>query len=144
MCGCGAPHEERPPLHPATGTLTINGKPAEGALLVFHPAAGREFDARGTRPRATVEADGTFEVTTYQSGDGAPAGDYRVAILWFADPDSSSPWDRLGNRYANPDRTDIRVSITEGVNELKPIEIEGAQIADRPARRNPNDRDQVD
>lgn len=142
--GCGAPHEERPALHPATGTLTINGKPAEGAMLVLHPAAGEEFDARGTRPRATVNADGSFEVTTYQAGDGAPAGDYRVAVLWLANPDSNSPWDRLGNRYANPDRTDIRLSIAEGTNELEPIEIEGARILDRPPRRDPNDRDQVD
>jgi hypothetical protein len=91
-----------------------------------------------------VKADGRFEVTTYQAGDGAPAGDYRVAILWFANPDSNSPWDRLGNRYASPERTDIRVSITEGVNQLEPIEIEGARLLSRPPRRNPTDHDQVD
>ena len=145
LAGCGAEEEIRPDLSPAAGSLMINGEPAAGAMLVFDPADGKEFDARGTRPRATVQEDGTFEVTTYQQGDGAPAGDYQVAVLWFENPDASNPWDKLGNQYANPKKTDIRVTVREGENQWEPIKIENARILSRPpARPNAKDFDQVD
>ncbi|HBL44956.1 MAG TPA: hypothetical protein DDZ90_16355, partial [Planctomycetaceae bacterium] len=91
FCGCGN-SDVRPDLQTVEGRLTINGEPAAGAMLVFYPAQGEEFDSRGSRPRAKVEENGNFQVTTYQSGDGAPAGDYQVGILWFDNPDSSTPW----------------------------------------------------
>ena len=122
----------------------INGEPAEGARLVFHPADGKPFDARGTRPTAKVDADGAFQVTTYQNGDGIPVGDYQVAILWFANPNSSNSWDKLGNRYANPERTGIRISIKEGANQLEPIRLDGVRVLMRQPRRNSPDHDQID
>ncbi|MGC1274163.1 MAG: hypothetical protein WBC44_10690 [Planctomycetaceae bacterium] len=142
--GCGPSPEVRPPLHPTQGLLTINGEPAAGAMVVLHPADGKSFDDRGTRPKATVNADGTFELTTYQNGDGAPAGDYRVSILWLMEPDSSSRWDRLGGRYANPDSTDLRVSIGETANLLNPIRLEGIPLATRRPQADSSDFDQVD
>ena len=144
LCGCGPPDEVRPELHPAQGTLTINGRPAEGALLVFHPADGRPFDSRGTRPTATVDADGAFELKTYQTGDGAPAGDYRVAVLWLADPDSDSPWDKLGGRFADPEAADLRVSVEPGHALLDPIRLEGVPVTPRRSAANARDYDQVD
>src|SRR5690606_19402348 len=78
--GCGPPAEVRPVLIPVQGSLLVNGKPAAGAMVVFHPAGGASIDERGSRPKATVLPDGSFEVTTYQAGDGAPAGDYDVAV----------------------------------------------------------------
>lgn len=145
LCGCGAEEEVRPDLYPVEGSLIINGKPAGGAMLVLHPANGKNFDERGSRPRATVNEDGTFHVTTYQNGDGAPVGDYRVALLWFDDPDSNNPWDKLGNQYANPEKTEIRVSVQEGENAWEPIQIENARVLERPPRRQMGkDYDQVD
>ncbi|MBW3538917.1 MAG: hypothetical protein KY476_01475 [Planctomycetes bacterium] len=144
LCGCGGPQEERPALQPAQGSLFINGKPAEGAMLVLHRADGKNFDARGTRPRATVGADGSFEVTTYQGGDGAPPGDYQVAVMWLDDPDSSTPWDKLGDRYSDPKQTGIRISIEEGESQLDPIRIEKVRIFNRPPSGTANDYDQVD
>lgn len=141
--GCGPDPEVRPPVHMAHGTLTINDEPAAGALLVFHPADEQGFDARQSRPRAEVGPDGLFEVTTYQQGDGAPAGDYHVGILWFKDPDASSPWDKLQGRYANPANTGIEVTIQEGVNLLDPIDITGVRVVENPPK-DPTDHDQVD
>ncbi len=145
LCGCGAEQEPRPALQPAQGKLLINGEPAPGAMLVLSPADGKTLNARGSRPRANVGEDGTFQVTTYQSGDGAPAGEYLVGILWFDNPDSSHPWDQLGNKYANPETTGIRISIQEGENQLEPIAIDNARLVKRPVRpRNSQDFDQVD
>lgn len=128
LLGCGAEEEVRPPLQPVQGTLTINGKAAEGATVVLHPADGKNFDSRGSRPQATVEADGTFHVTTYQEGDGAPAGNYNVAVMWFG-KNGDATADRLGGAYARPDQSDVRVTISIGDAELEPIEIKGARLA---------------
>jgi hypothetical protein len=130
-------------VHETHGTLTINEEPAAGAMLVFHPADAEGFDARQTRPRAEVGPDGLFQVTTYQQGDGAPAGDYKVGILWFRNPDASSPWDKLQGQYANPKTTGIEVTIREGVNLLDPIDITGATVVENPPK-DPTDHDQVD
>lgn len=142
-CGCGPPEEVRPELHPAKGSLWINGQPAEGAMLVFHRPGREMLDARGTRPTATVDEAGNFALTTYQEGDGAPAGEYLVSILWFDNPDSSSPHDRLGNRFANPQRSEIQVTIEPGRAELEPIRLEGVQLVTRQSRIT-RDLDQVD
>ena len=143
-CGCGPADEERPPLHRAQGSLWINNQPAEGAMLVFHRIGEPSFDARGTRPTASVDAEGNFSLTTYQAGDGAPAGEYQVAILWFDEPQSSSPWDKLGGRLANPNRSGIQVTVEPGRDSLEPIRIDGVPIAPRPTSGNSRDLDQTE
>ena len=142
--GCES-SDVRPDLQRVEGKLTINGEPAAGAVMVFYPAQGKEFDSRGSRPRAKVDEQGMFQLTTYQSGDGAPAGEYQVGILWFDDPDSSKPWNKLGKRYADPEKSEISVTVEEGNNQLTPIELENVTISKRPARRRQSkDIDQVD
>src|SRR5262245_1066888 len=83
-CSCGPKGK---PLYPVSGHVYCNGQPAEGALVVFHPV-----DDSGEmvvlRPSAAVRADGFFELGSYKSGDGAPAGDYRVTVQWLP-PDLS-------------------------------------------------------
>ncbi|QDT52106.1 hypothetical protein Pan44_01150 [Caulifigura coniformis] len=133
LVGCGAEEDVRPALQPAQGTLTINGKPAQGALVVLHPADGKNFDSRGSRPQGAVGQDGAFKVTTYQDGDGAPAGDYNVAILWFGKSGNASA-DLLAGAYARPEQTGIRITVAPGSTELEPIEIKGARLMAAPAK----------
>jgi hypothetical protein len=127
LLGCGAEDEVRPALQPVEGKLTINGKPAQGATVVLHPADGRDFDSRGSRPQGDVDIGGAFRITTYQAGDGAPAGDYNVAVLWFGKSGKASA-DLLSGAYARPEQTGIRVTVTPGIAELEPIEIKGARL----------------
>lgn len=141
--GCGG-SEERPELQPAQGKLLINGEPAEGATVIFHPASGTDFDARGTRPKGTVGGDGTFQVTSYQANDGIPTGDYQVGIIWLGDPESDSAWDKLGGRLADPKQTGLTVSVVEGENQFEPFTLEQIRLLPRPRRRPSVDYDQVD
>src|SRR5262245_26228369 len=80
LAGCGA---DGPPLHPVTGKVLVDGKPAEHATVTFHPAGG---GADAPKPRATVKADGSFALTTHTTGDGAPAGEYAVTVEWWLTP----------------------------------------------------------
>jgi aryl-alcohol dehydrogenase-like predicted oxidoreductase len=66
--GCnGSPQKT---LVPVRGKLTVDGKPAVGAIVTLHPAVD---DPQAVRPTGQTRADGEFELTSYYSGDGAAA-----------------------------------------------------------------------
>lgn len=109
--------------YPATGSLLINGEPAENALVQLI-SDGTEVDVRNSRPWAIVQPDGSFILSTYARGDGAPAGDYRVIITWPPNPHVMSRADRLGHRFDEPDESQWRVTINEENNVLEPIRLE--------------------
>jgi hypothetical protein len=125
--GCGG--DGRKPVFPVTGAVLIDGKPADGAVVGFHPA-GELDNQRALRSTATTEPDGTFQLNTYLSQDGAPAGEYVVTVYWpgplppDAHPGDVGP-DRLGRRYADPKTSPLRATLGEGVNDLEPFQLTG-------------------
>lgn len=112
------------PVHPVKGKVTVGGKPATGALISFRAIAG----ASPYNPRATVEPDGSYTISTYRQHDGAPAGEYLVTIYWPVerpkrkvgeddDPGINLP-DRLGGKYSNPETTTLRATVSSGENSV--------------------------
>lgn len=78
LSGCGG--SDRPPLEAATGTVTLNGEPLEGAMVALQPVA--DDNSRYQRPsRGVTDAQGKFTVGTYGADDGIPAGRYKVGVL---------------------------------------------------------------
>ena len=115
------------PVFPVRGKALHEGEPAEGALVIFHPLSSP--GPAPLTPHGRVQADGTFEPTTYESGDGAPSGEYAVTFFWpeppkspVDDPDSGP--DRLRGRYSDPQASPFRVPIGEGTNELEPFQLQ--------------------
>src|SRR6266508_6086541 len=105
--GCGSPDPHKP-VFPVRGSVLVAGKPPVKALVVFHPL--NEPDSKVPRPTGEVAADGAFSLSTYATGDGAPAGEYAVTVLWLAGSsaiggDAESGVDRLGKRYSDPRTT---------------------------------------
>ena len=75
ITGCGGGTDPgRQPVFPVTGTITMDGSPLGGATVAFAPQAGQ--------PTAVgkSDAEGKFTLTTYEYGDGAAAGSFRVVI----------------------------------------------------------------
>jgi len=71
--GCGSAEESSDvPVHPAEGIVRFKGQPIAGALVALHPRNGAKSVA--PNPRATVQPDGKFQLTTYRQHDGAPEG----------------------------------------------------------------------
>ena len=68
--GCRAKHPETAPV---SGHITFQGKPVVEGTITFQPAHGRP--AMGT-----IGADGSYRLTTFENGDGAPPGKYTVTI----------------------------------------------------------------
>jgi hypothetical protein len=72
--GCGS---GKPKIYKVTGKVTLDGQPLAGAFLQFmpaDPATGLEM-ATGTSG-----GDGVYNLTTYNTNDGAMEGDYKVLV----------------------------------------------------------------
>ncbi len=113
----------RKPTFPVSGTVTDGTKGIPNALVILHPVGEDGPDV--VRPRGTTGADGTFTLTTYDGNDGAPAGQYRVAVtqvLAGARPEDG-PKNRLPEKYGSPKTSNLTAEVTAGRTVLKPIEV---------------------
>jgi hypothetical protein len=110
-CGRSAPE-----VYPVCGEVFFNGEPAGGASVHFHPADADE----GSPAYATVQEDGSFELSTYGTYDGAEAGDYVVTLSWSDEEKVEGEIivgpDRLGDRYSNPKTSGFKVTVNAGKN----------------------------
>lgn len=118
--GCG---DGRPTCYPVHGQVTApDGKPAAGALVVFHPISPPAGPTLAHT--ATADEAGRFAVTTFDSGDGAPAGEYVLTVIWNTPKKTlmDQEKDRLNGRYANKDASKLKFTIEKkSDNEMPPI-----------------------
>lgn len=119
LAGCsnsGSPWEK---THPVSGVVTYKGQPLADAEIAFFPL---EKDAPETvRPKAKSTAGGKFTVWTYNPGDGAPVGKYKVTVVHnevavSKDTIVAKPND-LPPKYASRESTDLELQIVAGNNE---------------------------
>jgi hypothetical protein len=116
LAGCGSGSSlPAKPVHPVRGKLLIAEKPPNGAFIVFIPV-NENPDAPDARPRATVGENGEFQLSTYGENDGAPVGEYTVAVTWPLDGRDYE--DKLQGRYRDPGQTKLKAFIKEGQNDL--------------------------
>ena len=66
----------RKPTHAVQGTVTLAGAPVAGATVMFTPAGSDQRVATGK-----TDDDGKYTLTTYDTGDGAIVGEYRVLVI---------------------------------------------------------------
>jgi len=71
--GCGT--RDKPV--PVSGKVTVNGLPVANAGIVFHPK-----DGKGRPASAETDEGGSYRLTTFNAGDGALKGEYRVTVVW--------------------------------------------------------------
>lgn len=74
--GCGKRRGNRPQTFPVKGVVTMGGEPLAGATVMFNPVA-----SGGSGAIALTDEQGRYKLTTFDSGDGAVAGEYRVAFV---------------------------------------------------------------
>ena len=129
-CGDAKPRKQTVPVEGKV--LWKNDKtPAAGAVVVFRPVGDDKLENWPDGfPRASVGGDGSFELSTYGDGDGAPAGDYAVLITWpraaaspqqDADPESErgDNADRFEGAYSDPARPRWTKQVAAGANDPK-------------------------
>lgn len=115
--GCGGDKADarRVPVYPVQGTITFRGQPVPGAVVTLHPTAPAEGVPS---PRAQVGRDGSLRVSTYDGGDGAPAGEYIVTVKWFklvgAGNDVVAGPNVIPPKYSAPASSGLVVQVAEG------------------------------
>lgn len=131
-CGRAPAPPPTPTCYTVSGDITIGGQPASGARLRLFPTDA-ELAKRGICPQAISDDQGRFILRTFATNDGAPAGDYAVAITW-PDPkpipeygpereaamEGVEPPDQLQGKFANPVLSDLKLTVAAQNNQLLP------------------------
>jgi hypothetical protein len=97
--------------------LLPDGKPLSSGFISFVPKGDLPLT-----PSAEIGSDGTFSLVTGGSGEGAPAGDYKVRIetpQLGAAPKAKKPL--FPSKYTDEDSSQIVVTVRPQENHLDPI-----------------------
>ncbi len=132
VAGCGP---QRPPMGKVQGVVTLDGEPLSAGSIQFWPDVGRPS-------RSSINEDGTYELTTFDAGDGALVGNHVVTIkstrLTEADPEISSTQEEIEyyrekrptpiraakvvwiipEKYSERRSTPLTAKVVEGDNEI--------------------------
>jgi hypothetical protein len=105
-----------------TGTVTLKGKPAEQAEVLFNPKSN------GRLATGVTDAEGKFKLSTAKPDDGAVPGEYVVTLAEYYPPDKPPALPRGGGllpsrfppKYADPAQSPLSVIVDRaGKNEFQ-------------------------
>jgi hypothetical protein len=65
-------------LTPVRGVVTLDGKPVDNATVIFMP----QQSGSGKQATGQTSPDGSFQLTTRNTNDGALPGEYRVIVQY--------------------------------------------------------------
>lgn len=127
LTGCGDGKIKR---YPVSGSITVAGKPYEGARVFLFPLDGSEAFQK-ERPFGVTDESGAFSIMTFVKDDGAPAGTYKVIVMNDppADADQAKRWrgrPQIDAQFSNPDTTPLTAEVTSGINQLEPFALDAA------------------
>jgi hypothetical protein len=117
-------------MNPVSGSVTVGGKPAVGATVMFFPEEGKGMNV--VPSTGTVGSDGTFSLST-GGKPGAPAGRYVVAVTW-PDPNVKATAqqkmmglvdapDLLKGQYTQG-KSKLQAEVKSGENKLDPFQLQ--------------------
>lgn len=124
VAGCSS-GDSRLKVYPVRGKIAFEGQPIRGGFVVAHPKnLSQPSDVRAT---AQIQQDGSFELTTYDAGDGAPAGEYVLTVEWTPVHQVGGDYVRTQNvlppKYSQPTTSDLVIQVAEGTADLPPLNL---------------------
>ncbi len=130
LLGCGGESATLArPVQKVRGTITVKGKAEPDVIVTMHPVGG-EAAARGfVISRGQTDATGAFQITTYDTNDGAPIGQYKLAFSWKGptsgktEEEQDMLKEKLASKYLKPDTSEVQVEVKEGDNQLPSIDL---------------------
>lgn len=122
IVGCGGGSTGRPDLVPVQGTVNFKGAPVEGATVTF------TSDKSPIPASGVTDASGKFKLTSYDTSDGAIAGDHTVTIMKVAAAAATPALtqENMKEKMAN----DIGMMSKGKTSEIKPELVLPAKYAD--------------
>jgi hypothetical protein len=130
LAGCSG---GRLKTYPVTGQILYNGQPLKGVDVAFHPVDPK--NDTGYPPHATTDADGKFTLTTFLKNDGAPAGEFRVAVAFAVEAveegsdQSKKLTAQVPVKYHKAETSGLTVTVKAEPNVLDPIQLEGPPLS---------------
>ena len=114
VIGCGGPSGPAAKLVPVTGKVTYKGQPlAKGTVSLMPVKPGNT---------ATGEiVGGAFKLSTYQKDDGAPPGQYKVAVTaWEKEPTMDAPKGvpAIPQKFFDPAKSGLTAEVSPQKTEL--------------------------
>ena len=130
LIGCGG--DKKLKVYPVSGQVLYNDEPLRHVLIAFHPVDGKNVVHYPAN--AETDDEGRFSLTTYLKNDGAPAGEYKVAVAFEprAVEDGGDQSVKLKFqvpvKYHNAESTDLIAKIDPAPNVLAPFKLTGPPI----------------
>lgn len=117
MAGCGSAGPQGGPrvgTVPVTGIVQVDGTPA--GFLQVTAVAKEGAGAVPMNPASVTGADGSFSLSTYESGDGVPAGEYTLTFVWGEMNLMNGQYsgDKLNGKFADPSTSQFSLTVTAG------------------------------
>lgn len=108
QAGCGDNASSPVPLKKVSGTVTYNGAPLPTGSITFMPV-------NGTNSAAGEIKDGKYSLATFTPGDGAPVGQYKVAITaWKTLPEMGQEGDpAIPKKYFDSEQSGLTANVSE-------------------------------
>jgi hypothetical protein len=123
LSGCD---EGEPACFRVAGQVIRGNRPLADAVVILHPISADHPVI--LKPVARTDADGRFRVSTYETNDGAPPGDYVITVEWRAPRVIGEETIRDGKnllpaQYAKPKSSPVQYTVVEGDNEIPAIRL---------------------
>ncbi len=99
----GCSRGDQPTLGYVKGTVTLDGQPLEGVVIVFNPEKGRAG-------LANVDADGNYELSYKHGVKGTKLGPTTVSFAWTTG--TSGP--AIPSKYA--EKSELKIDVKKGHN----------------------------
>ncbi|MDY3563175.1 DUF4198 domain-containing protein [Gemmata sp. JC673] len=122
-CSDSGPQPNELAPHPVHGKVMYDGKPAAGVIVTLIPSDAPMVPHIPRNPQSVTTPDGTFALSTFADGDGAPEGGYQVVFRWpgeknaKAEGEAQEDTDRLMGWYDGTHST-LTCRVKPGRNDL--------------------------
>lgn len=117
VAGCGS-SDDQMETSSVTGTVTYDGKPVATGTVMFTPVGG------GPPATGQIQEDGTYQLRTYEEGDGAVFGEHKVTITAL-DMGSGLPEDMatepkplVPEKYGRDTTSGLTATVASGENTI--------------------------
>ena len=123
VCGIACSKEQRgnrKETSPVKGKVLVDGQPVGQMAVRCFSVTGIDKENPSLSSCFTGQ-DGTFQISTYEQGDGVPEGEYALTFQWgelnlFS---KSYDGDKLNGRYNDPAKSEVKFTVTKG----QPVEL---------------------
>jgi len=130
FAGCGGVDSAKPKVYPVSGKVTKKGQPLTAGEVMFTPSGGPE-GASGHIATGQIGSDGSYTLTTFNTGDGAVLGKHKVTVVARESADLMKmnelkggaiayklPKSLVPPKYTKVDTTPLTYTVDDGRNTI--------------------------